>query len=143
MRSPTMTTPEYAGPAGIHVRGESSAGFDQHSYSLELWDDAAKDFDASLLGMPADSDWVLIGPWSEKTLMRNKLVFDWMLALRGEDGHSAVVQRDDLKAAPRRAVEPAELESLKHQALVASRLTHRRLLSAFQGAGPGSQRCSR
>ncbi|PYI86942.1 MAG: hypothetical protein DME26_07940 [Verrucomicrobia bacterium] len=85
-RASLMTTPEYAGPAGIHVRGESSAGFDQHSYSLELWDDAAKDFDASLLGMPADSDWVLIGPWSEKTLMRNKLVFDWMLALRGEDG---------------------------------------------------------
>ena len=85
-RASLATPPEYAGPAGIHVRGESSAGFDQRSYSLELWDDAAKDFDASLLGMPADSDWVLIGPWSEKTLMRNKLVFDWMLALRGEDG---------------------------------------------------------
>ncbi|MEO8427221.1 MAG: CotH kinase family protein [Verrucomicrobiota bacterium] len=87
-RASLTTPPEYAGPAGIHVRGESSAGFDQRSYSLELWDDAGKDFDASLLGMPADSDWVLYGPWSEKSLMRNKLVFDWMLALRGEDGTS-------------------------------------------------------
>ena len=78
--------PEYAGSAGVHVRGESSAGFDQRSYSLELWDEADNDLDASLLGMPADSDWVLYGPWSEKTMMRNKLVFDWMIALRGYDG---------------------------------------------------------
>lgn len=87
-RASLNTPPEYAGPAGVHVRGESSAGFDQRSYSLEIWDDAAKDRDVSLLGMPADSDWALIGPWSEKTLMRNKLVFDWMIALRGEDGTS-------------------------------------------------------
>ena len=87
-RASLTTAPEYAGPSGVHVRGESSAGFDQRSYSLELWDESAKDRDASLLGMPADSDWVLYGPWSEKTLMRNKLVFDWMLALRGEDGTS-------------------------------------------------------
>jgi hypothetical protein len=87
-RASLATPPEYAGPAGIHVRGESSAGFEQRSYSLELWDDAGKDRDASLVGMPADSDWVLTGPWSEKTLMRNKLVFDWMRTLRGEDGTS-------------------------------------------------------
>ncbi|MBM3836906.1 MAG: hypothetical protein FJ398_02890 [Verrucomicrobia bacterium] len=87
-RASLTTPPEYAGPAGVHVRGESSAGFDQRSYSLELWDEAARDRDASLLGMPAESDWALIGPWSEKTLMRNKLVFDWMIALRGEDGTS-------------------------------------------------------
>ena len=34
----------------------------------------------------ADSDWVLYGPWSEKTMMRNKLIFDWMRTLRGNDG---------------------------------------------------------
>jgi hypothetical protein len=85
-RASLTAPPDYAGPSGIHVRGESSAGFEQHSYTLELWDDAAKDRDASLLGMPAESDWALVGPWSEKTLMRNKLVFDWMRALRGEDG---------------------------------------------------------
>lgn len=84
--------PEYAGPAGIHVRGESSSGFDQRSYSLELWDEAGKDQGARLLGMSNDSDWILYAPWSEKTLMRNKLIFDWMLALRGPDG-SAVRTR--------------------------------------------------
>lgn len=77
---------DYAGPAGVHVRGESSAGFDQKSYALEIWDETNEDLDAGLVDLPADSDWVLYGPWSEKTLMRNKLVFDWMIALRGHDG---------------------------------------------------------
>lgn len=85
-RATLLSPAQYAGPSGVHVRGESSAGFDQRSYSLELWDQAGKDLDAPLLGMPPDSDWVLYGPWSEKSLMRNKLVFDWMLALRGPDG---------------------------------------------------------
>lgn len=85
-RTSLNKTPEYAGPSGVHTRGESSSGFEQKSYALELEDDEGKDLDASLLGMPAESDWVLYGPWSEKTLMRNKLVFDWMRAIRGPDG---------------------------------------------------------
>ena len=85
----TLKTPaEYSGSAGVHVRGESSAGFQQKSYALELWDESGNDQNASLLGMPSESDWALYGPWSEKTLMRNKLVYDWMLALRGNDGMS-------------------------------------------------------
>ncbi|MSU36276.1 MAG: hypothetical protein EXS36_14505 [Pedosphaera sp.] len=91
-RASLNSVPEYAGPAGIHVRGESSRDFDQRSYSLELWDEAGKDQGARLLGMSDDSDWILYAPWSEKTLMRNKLIFDWMLALRGPDG-SAVRTR--------------------------------------------------
>lgn len=85
-RASVNTPPEYAGPCGVHLHGESSAGFDQHSYSLELWDESGNDKNASLLGMPADSDWILYGPWSEKTLMRNKLIYDWMRTLRGDDG---------------------------------------------------------
>jgi len=85
-RATFTNTPDYAGACGVHLRGESSATFDQHSYALELWDENANDLNASLLGMPADSDWILYGPWSEKTLMRNKLVYDWMRALRGDDG---------------------------------------------------------
>jgi hypothetical protein len=85
-RASLTNKPDYAGPAGTHVRGESSADFSQKSYALELWDESGADLDAGLLGMPADSDWILYGPWSEKTFMRNKLIFDWMIAARGEDG---------------------------------------------------------
>jgi hypothetical protein len=79
---------DYAGPSAAHLRGESSAGFGQKSYALELRDADGEDHDAALLGMPADSDWAIYGPWSEKSLMRNKLIFDWMRALRGADGTS-------------------------------------------------------
>ncbi|MFT4639739.1 MAG: hypothetical protein ACI8T1_003064 [Verrucomicrobiales bacterium] len=79
---------DYKGPCGVHQRGESSAGFGQKSYALEIRDSDGEDSDASLLGMPADSDWVIYGPWSEKSLMRNKLIFDWMRELRGDDGTS-------------------------------------------------------
>ncbi len=85
-RTSLTNAPEYAGPCGVHRRGESSLGFDQRSYALEIQDDAGADKDARLLGMSENSDWVLYGPWSEKTLMRNKLVFDWMRSLRGNDG---------------------------------------------------------
>ncbi len=91
-RASLTSPPDYVGPAGVHLRGESSIGFDQRSYAFEIWDETAKDLDVGLLGMPADSDWVLYGPWSEKTLMRNKLIFDWMRMLRGNDG-SAVRSR--------------------------------------------------
>ena len=82
------TEQEYAGPCGVHLRGESSSGFGQKSYALEIRDEDGDDKDVSLLGMPADSDWALYGPWSEKSLMRNKLIFDWMRELRGADGTS-------------------------------------------------------
>ena len=85
-RATLDTVPEYAGPCAVHLHGESSAGFDQHSYALEVQDDLGADRKVGLLGMPADSDWILYGPWSEKTLMRNKLIYDWMRAARGEDG---------------------------------------------------------
>ncbi len=85
-RASLTNLPDYSGPAGTHVHGESSATFDQRTYALELWDERGGGQNAALFGMPSDSDWILYGPWSEKTLMRNKLIDDWMLAFRGEDG---------------------------------------------------------
>ena len=85
-RASLVGSADYLGTCGIHVRGESSSGFEQKSYALEIQDTSGLDKSAPLLGMPENSDWVLYGPWSEKTLMRNKLIFDWMIRLRGQDG---------------------------------------------------------
>ncbi|MEM7385619.1 MAG: CotH kinase family protein, partial [Verrucomicrobiota bacterium] len=87
-RASILGLTEYDSHCSFHLRGESSAGFGQKSYALELQDEEGEDRDKSLLGMPAESDWALYGPWSEKTLMRNKLVYDWMRELRGDDGTS-------------------------------------------------------
>ena len=66
----------YDGLAGIELRGQSSQTFPKKSYALELRGANGKDRKVALLGMPADGDWVLQGPWIDKTLMRNALAYD-------------------------------------------------------------------
>ena len=75
----------YDGIAGIEIRGASSQMFDKKSYGLETWDDNNEDINVSLLGMPEEEDWVLHGPYSDKSLMRNKLIYD----LSGDMGRYA------------------------------------------------------
>jgi hypothetical protein len=68
---------EFIGRAAINIRGKSSAGFPKHQYRLETWDEYNEDKDVSILGFPAESDWVLQGPYSDKSLMRNFLSYQW------------------------------------------------------------------
>jgi hypothetical protein len=68
--------PTVATRAGYHVRGQSSARFPQVPYRLELWDNADLDADYPMLGMPADSDWALIAPYYDRTLIRNPFVYE-------------------------------------------------------------------
>ncbi|MGI8602786.1 MAG: lamin tail domain-containing protein [Verrucomicrobiales bacterium] len=55
--------PDVFSRAGARVRGSSSAGFAKKSYGVETWTEVNGDDDISLLGMPADSDWILNGPF--------------------------------------------------------------------------------
>ncbi len=68
---------DYDGNIGIELRGSSSqALFDKKNYGIELWTGVEQDTSASLLGLPAEEDWVLHGPYSDKSLMRNVLTFE-------------------------------------------------------------------
>lgn len=60
---------------GIAVRGNYTAGLPKKPYSLELRDAAGADRDASLLGMPPGSDWVLNPSYLDFTFLRNPLVY--------------------------------------------------------------------
>jgi hypothetical protein len=62
----------YEGLAGIELRGQSSQTFAKKSYSLELRHSDGSDRRAGLLGMPADGDWILHGPWIDKTAAINR-----------------------------------------------------------------------
>ncbi len=67
---------DYDGKIGIELRGSSSqALFPKKSYGLELRDSQGNDSSVSILGMPKESDWVLHGPYSDKSLIRNFLTF--------------------------------------------------------------------
>ncbi len=76
-RAAITDAPEFAGPAGIRIRGSSSAGFPKKQYALETWDEYRNDLSVSFLGLPAESDWILHAPYSDKTLMRNVLAYKW------------------------------------------------------------------
>lgn len=66
----------YNGFIGIEVRGSSSSGFPQKQYSLETRDSLGNNLNVSLLGMAADNDWILYAPYTDKSLMRNRLTYD-------------------------------------------------------------------
>jgi len=67
--------PAVATRAAFHVRGQSSATFEKTPYRLELRDNDDKDADFPVLGMPADADWALRGPFPDKTLIRDALAY--------------------------------------------------------------------
>jgi hypothetical protein len=66
---------DFEGTVGIEIRGQSSQMFPKKSYSFELRTSAGNDTTASLLGMPAEEDWILYAPYSDKTLLRNSLTY--------------------------------------------------------------------
>ena len=71
----------HSGRMGVHVRGNSSTDYDKKSFALETWDGQDQDVDVAFVGLPAEEDWVLQGPYSDKTLMRNALIYGWSNAV--------------------------------------------------------------
>ena len=73
----TASANEYEGNIRIEKRGQSSLFvYPKNHYLFELVDENGEDKDASFLNFPAEEDFILHGPYSDKTLMRNVLVFD-------------------------------------------------------------------
>lgn len=71
-RSSLTNAPEFASRVGINIRGSSTQGYAKSSYAVETWDETDEDQDRSLLGMPAESDWVFYAPnYFEPILIHN------------------------------------------------------------------------
>ena len=66
---------DFEGAIGIEIRGSSSQLFPKKQYGVEVRNPDGSDSTVSLLGMPAESDWVLYAPYSDKSLMRNVLAY--------------------------------------------------------------------
>ena len=67
---------DYDGHIGIKLRGNSSLSFDQKKYTIETWDEQGNDLKVSLLGMPEESDWVLLAPYNDISLLRDVFAFN-------------------------------------------------------------------
>lgn len=66
---------EYDGTIGIEIRGSSSSMFPKKGYGLETRTVLDSNLNVSLFGMPQENDWILHGPYSDKSLIRNELAF--------------------------------------------------------------------
>ncbi len=102
---------DYFGRGGVRVRGSTTRGQVKPNLSFETWGLAGfkedQDEDASLIGLPTESDWVLHAPFSmDRALIRNQVfhelassVLEWAprtkpveVYLNREDG---VITEDD------------------------------------------------
>ncbi|MDA3853819.1 MAG: CotH kinase family protein, partial [Bacteroidales bacterium] len=66
---------EYDGYIGIEIRGFTSQNYDKKSYTVETRNEDGSNNNTELMGMPKENDWVLHGPYSDKSLMRNALAY--------------------------------------------------------------------
>lgn len=60
----------------IHVRGNSSRFFDKAGFSIRLIDENGENNPQNIMGMDAHHEWVLHGPFLDKTLMRNYMWYN-------------------------------------------------------------------
>ena len=65
----------FEGLVGIEIRGRTSSGFPKKSYNIEVRDEWGADLNVALMGMPEEADFVLYGPYSDKSFLRNILAF--------------------------------------------------------------------
>ncbi len=66
---------DYDGRIMIEYHGKSSLMFPKKSYRFETQDEDGQNLNTSILDMPAEDDWILYAPYSDKTLMRNFLIY--------------------------------------------------------------------
>ena len=62
--------------ATVHVHGNSSRYFDKLGYKIKLIDSEGNSNNQSVMGMAAHSEWVLHGPYLDKTLIRNYMWYN-------------------------------------------------------------------
>lgn len=61
----------YSGNIGIEIRGLTSAAYPQHPYGIETRDSVGANNNVSILGMPAENDWVLLSNFNDRSLLKN------------------------------------------------------------------------
>jgi hypothetical protein len=66
---------DYDGYIGIEIRGQSTQMYPKKSYGFETRDELGENLNTSLLGMPAENDWILYAPYSDKSMLRNFITF--------------------------------------------------------------------
>ena len=75
-RSTLLETPEHHGWASVNIRGGSTSALQKKPFKLELQDEAGNDLKAGLLGLPRESDWILLASYHDSTFVRDVLAYE-------------------------------------------------------------------
>jgi len=73
LNSPNGSATGYNGNVAIELKGSAD---EKSAYSFELRDANDDDYAYRLLDMPKEEDWELVGPYSDKTMLRNALAYN-------------------------------------------------------------------
>lgn len=65
----------YDGVIGIELRGNTALNMPKKSYTVETRNADSTNNNISLFGMPKENDWVMHGPYADKSMMRNALAY--------------------------------------------------------------------
>lgn len=68
---------DYEGLINIERRGFTSQNFPKLQYAIETLDSDSIPENVELLGFPNENDWILHAPYSDKSLVRNVLIYKW------------------------------------------------------------------
>jgi len=66
---------DYDGFIGIELRGQTSMFFPKKPLGFETRNEDGTNNNVSIVGLPAENDWVLHNPFSDKTLIRNAFCY--------------------------------------------------------------------
>lgn len=67
---------DYNGRIRIKLHGTYSLNFPKNSLRIELQDSAGNNNNVSILGLPAENDFILYGPYQDKTLIKNVFTYN-------------------------------------------------------------------
>lgn len=68
--------PAHKGAITVKTRGNSSEGWPKINLAFDLKGKDGVDTSIALMGMPEESDWILFGPFADRSLIRNALAFE-------------------------------------------------------------------
>jgi hypothetical protein len=66
----------YNGKIAIEIRGSTSQQYPKKSYGFETQTALGANNNVALMGLPIENDWILNGPYPDKTLLRDALTYE-------------------------------------------------------------------
>ncbi|HEX7862301.1 MAG TPA: CotH kinase family protein [Verrucomicrobiae bacterium] len=75
-RAKMSAKPDHQGLATFRPRGHSTRNLPKRSYTMHTMDASTNQAKVSLLGLPAEEDWVLYAPFEDKSMIRDVLAYE-------------------------------------------------------------------